>query len=45
MIRLTRRSALLGTLLAAAPGLGGGHGPLGHALGVVPLDVIVAGKC
>jgi hydroxymethylpyrimidine/phosphomethylpyrimidine kinase len=26
--------------LAAAPGFGGGHGPMGHALGVVPFDSI-----
>lgn len=26
--------------ILAAPGLGGGHGPLGHALGVTPFDVI-----
>jgi len=26
--------------LRAAPGLGRGHGPMGHALGVVPFDVI-----
>jgi len=29
--------------LAAAPGLGGGHGPMGHALGVDPFAVIAAG--
>jgi hydroxymethylpyrimidine/phosphomethylpyrimidine kinase len=26
--------------IAAAPGFGGGHGPLGHALGIVPFDDI-----
>jgi hydroxymethylpyrimidine/phosphomethylpyrimidine kinase len=26
--------------LEAAPGFGGGHGPMGHALGVVPFDLI-----
>jgi len=26
--------------MAAAPGLGGGHGPMGHALGVVPFEHI-----
>jgi hydroxymethylpyrimidine/phosphomethylpyrimidine kinase len=26
--------------LANAPGLGGGHGPMGHALGVIPFDEI-----
>jgi hydroxymethylpyrimidine/phosphomethylpyrimidine kinase len=26
--------------ILSAPGLGGGHGPLGHHLGVVPLDLI-----
>ena len=26
--------------ILSAPGLGGGHGPLGHALGVVPFDEI-----
>lgn len=29
--------------LAAAPGLGRGHGPLGHALGAVPFDLIGRG--
>ena len=33
--RLYVRGALL-----AAPGFGGGHGPMGHALGVVPVDSI-----
>jgi len=33
--RLYVRAALL-----AAPGFGGGHGPMGHALGVVPVDSI-----
>ncbi len=28
--------------LAAAPGLGGGHGPLGHALGLVPFHHLLA---
>ena len=28
--------------LIAAPGLGQGHGPMGHALGVVPFDVLDA---
>jgi hydroxymethylpyrimidine/phosphomethylpyrimidine kinase len=26
--------------ILSAPGLGGGHGPLGHHLGVVPFDEI-----
>jgi len=26
--------------ILSAPGLGGGHGPLGHALGVNPFDEI-----
>ncbi len=33
-IRFVRRAIL------SAPGLGRGHGPLGHALGVVPFDEI-----
>jgi len=28
------------TAILSAPGLGGGHGPMGHALGVVPFDEI-----
>lgn len=37
-IRFTRAA------IAHAPGLGGGHGPLGHALGVVPFKEI-EGRC
>jgi hydroxymethylpyrimidine/phosphomethylpyrimidine kinase len=33
-VRFTRLAIL------SAPGLGGGHGPIGHALGVVPFDAI-----
>ncbi len=33
-VRFVRRA------LIAAPGLGQGHGPIGHALGVVPFDLI-----
>jgi len=31
--------------LIAAPGLGQGHGPMGHALGVAPFDVIAGRRC
>jgi hydroxymethylpyrimidine/phosphomethylpyrimidine kinase len=27
--------------MEAAPGFGNGHGPMGHSLGVVPVDVIL----
>jgi hydroxymethylpyrimidine/phosphomethylpyrimidine kinase len=32
--------AFVRSAIAAAPGLGGGHGPMGHALGAVPFDLI-----
>lgn len=35
-----RAVAFVRAALAHAPGLGGGHGPMGHALGVVPFDEI-----
>ena len=37
-----RAIAFVQAALAAAPGLGGGHGPMGHALGVDPFAVIAA---
>lgn len=33
-----RGIAYVGRAIAAAPGYGGGHGPLGHTLGTVPFD-------
>lgn len=38
-----RAVAFVQRALAAAPGLGAGSGPLGHALGVVPFDGVVGG--
>jgi hydroxymethylpyrimidine/phosphomethylpyrimidine kinase len=35
-----RAIAFVRAALANAPGLGGGHGPMGHALGVIPFDEI-----
>jgi len=35
-----RAIAYVRACLAAAPGIGGGHGPMGHALGQVPYDVV-----
>lgn len=35
-----RSIAFVGKAVAAAPGIGEGHGPLGHALGYVPFDLI-----
>jgi len=32
--------AFVHSAIAAAPGFGSGHGPMGHALGVVPFDLI-----
>jgi hydroxymethylpyrimidine/phosphomethylpyrimidine kinase len=37
-----RAVAFVESALAAAPGIGQGHGPLGHALGAIPFDVVVA---
>lgn len=37
-----RAIAFVQRALAAAPGLGGGHGPMGHALGVVPFYHLLA---
>jgi len=34
-----RAIAFVQAALAAAPGIGAGHGPMGHALGVVPADL------
>ena len=35
---VARAIAYVQAALAAAPGLGAGHGPMGHALGGVPFD-------
>lgn len=35
-----RAIAFVQAALAAAPGLGAGHGPMGHALGTVPFDAV-----
>src|SRR3546814_13106553 len=35
---VARARAYVRAAMLAAPGLGQGHGPLGHALGVVPFD-------
>ncbi len=35
-----RAIAYVQATLAAAPGIGGGHGPMGHALGVRPFDML-----
>lgn len=37
---IARARAYVRAAMLAAPGLGQGHGPLGHALGVVPFDLI-----
>jgi hydroxymethylpyrimidine/phosphomethylpyrimidine kinase len=37
-----RAIAYVQAALAAEPGIGGGHGPMGHALGVVPYAVIAS---
>jgi len=37
-----RAIAYVQAALAAAPGIGGGHGPMGHALGVAPYAVIAS---
>lgn len=37
---VTRARAYVRAAMLAAPGLGRGHGPLGHALGVVPFDLV-----
>ena len=37
---ITRARSYVRAALAAAPGFGKGHGPMGHALGVVPFDLI-----
>ncbi|TPG20571.1 hydroxymethylpyrimidine/phosphomethylpyrimidine kinase [Sphingomonas koreensis] len=40
---VARGIAYVRAALANAPGLGAGHGPMGHALGTTPFDVIQAG--
>jgi hydroxymethylpyrimidine/phosphomethylpyrimidine kinase len=42
---IARAISFVRATLANAPGLGAGHGPMGHALGAVPFDVISEGKC
>jgi hydroxymethylpyrimidine/phosphomethylpyrimidine kinase len=37
---IDRAIAFVRAALADAPGLGAGHGPMGHALGVIPFDEI-----
>jgi hydroxymethylpyrimidine/phosphomethylpyrimidine kinase len=37
---IDRAIAFVRAALANAAGLGGGHGPMGHALGVIPFDEI-----
>jgi hydroxymethylpyrimidine/phosphomethylpyrimidine kinase len=37
---IERAIAFVRAALANAPGLGAGHGPMGHALGVIPFDEI-----
>ncbi|MCE7797305.1 bifunctional hydroxymethylpyrimidine kinase/phosphomethylpyrimidine kinase [Sphingobium sufflavum] len=39
-----RAEAFVAAALAAAPGLGGGHGPMGHALGTVPFYHLLAAR-
>ncbi|HEX7872245.1 MAG TPA: bifunctional hydroxymethylpyrimidine kinase/phosphomethylpyrimidine kinase [Sphingobium sp.] len=39
-----RAEALVAAALAAAPGLGGGHGPMGHALGMIPFYHLLAAR-
>ncbi|EIZ78063.1 phosphomethylpyrimidine kinase [Novosphingobium sp. Rr 2-17] len=42
-VAVERAIAFVGQAIAAAPGFGGGHGPMGHALGRVPFYDILAG--
>ncbi len=37
---IARARAYVRAAMLAAPGLGRGHGPLGHALGVIPFDAV-----
>ncbi|WP_088181821.1 bifunctional hydroxymethylpyrimidine kinase/phosphomethylpyrimidine kinase [Sphingobium sp. Z007] len=39
-----RAEAFVAAVLAAAPGLGQGHGPMGHALGLTPFYHLLAGQ-
>lgn len=39
-VAFARAVRLVRAALAAAPGLGAGHGPIGHTLGLVPFDVL-----
>ncbi|WP_420145139.1 bifunctional hydroxymethylpyrimidine kinase/phosphomethylpyrimidine kinase [Sphingobium sp.] len=39
-----RAEAFVACALAAAPGLGGGHGPMGHAMGLTPFYHLCAAK-
>jgi hydroxymethylpyrimidine/phosphomethylpyrimidine kinase len=42
---IERAIAFVRAALAHAPGLGAGHGPMGHALGVSPFDQLKVGIC
>ncbi|KQN10519.1 hydroxymethylpyrimidine/phosphomethylpyrimidine kinase [Sphingomonas aurantiaca] len=42
---IERAIAFVRAALAHAPGLGAGHGPMGHALGVSPFDQLKDRKC
>ncbi len=42
---IERAIAFVRAALAQAPGLGTGHGPMGHALGVSPFDQLKAHQC
>jgi hydroxymethylpyrimidine/phosphomethylpyrimidine kinase len=41
---VARAIAYVRVALAKAPGLGAGHGPMGHALGISPFDTITGGR-
>ena len=42
---IERAIAFVRAALAQAPGLGAGHGPMGHALGVSPFDQLKDAQC
>jgi len=42
---IERAIAFVRAALANAPGLGAGHGPMGHALGVIPFDQLKDYQC
>ncbi|MET0137832.1 MAG: bifunctional hydroxymethylpyrimidine kinase/phosphomethylpyrimidine kinase [Sphingobium sp.] len=43
-VAVDRAEHFVGAALAAAPGLGAGHGPMGHALGTVPFYHLLAAR-